>query len=216
MKKLIEDLISEGFLKTPRIINAFLHIDRIDFVSEELKFEAYVNAPLPIGFGQTISQPATVAFMLELLDPSPGDKILDIGSGSGWQSALLAFIVSHDDDGEELNQNKKGKIISIELIPELESMGRRNIFKYNFIKKGIVETHCLNATNGFSPEAPYQKIIAAASINKIPEEWKRQLKTYGSIVAPVDSSLWRYTKMRDGSFKEEEFPGFTFVPFVKE
>ncbi|MCR4284268.1 MAG: protein-L-isoaspartate O-methyltransferase [Parcubacteria group bacterium] len=216
MNKLIEDLVSEGFLKTPRIINAFRHIDRADFVPEELKFEAYVDAPLPIGFGQTISQPLTVAFMLELLDPKPGDKILDIGSGSGWQTALLAFIVSHNDIGEELPADKKGKIISIELIPELEAMGRKNIFKYNFIKKGIVDVHCLNAAKGFPSEAPYEKIIAAASTDEIPKEWENQLKVYGSIVAPIESSLWRYKKKEDGSFEKEEFPGFAFVPFIKE
>lgn len=216
MQRLIEDLVSEGYLKTPRIINAFIHIDRADFVPEELKFEAYVNAPLPIGFGQTISQPATVAFMLELLDPKPGDKILDIGSGSGWQTALLAFIVSHDEIGEELEPEKNGKIIAIELIPELEIMARKNIFKYNFIKKGVVEIHCLNATKGFSREAPFEKIIAAASTDKVPEEWKKQLSSRGTIVAPVHLSLWRYKKMEDGSFEEEEFPGFAFVPFIKE
>ncbi|PIR57834.1 MAG: protein-L-isoaspartate O-methyltransferase [Parcubacteria group bacterium CG10_big_fil_rev_8_21_14_0_10_38_31] len=215
MQRLIEDLVSEGYLKTPRIINAFRHIDRADFVPEELKFEAYVNAPLPIGFGQTISQPSTVAFMLELLDPKPGDKILDIGSGSGWQTALLAFIVSHNDEGEELEPEKEGKITTIELIPELEMMARKNVSKYNFIKKGIVEIHCLNATKGFSREAPFEKIIAAASTDKIPEEWKRQLNVGGIIIAPISLSLWRYKKNEDGSFKEEEFPGFAFVPFIE-
>ena len=78
---LIKSLISEGYLKTPRIIEAFHVIDRADFVLPEQKDDAYGNYPLPIGEGQTISQPLTVAFMLELLEPQPGEKILDIGSG---------------------------------------------------------------------------------------------------------------------------------------
>ncbi len=219
MRKLIENLISEGVLKTPRIIDAFAHIDRADFVPEELKFEAYVNAPLPIGFGQTISQPLAVAFMLELLNPQPGEKILDIGSGSGWQTALLAYIASRDEDGKELPPSEKGKVISLELIPELEAMSRKNIFKYNFIKKGVVEVHCLNATNGFIKEAPYDRIIAAASTDEIPEEWKKQLKAGGIIVAPIGTSIWSYKKKvaQDAEqFEKIEFPGFAFVPFVKE
>ena len=94
MKYLIKELMAEGILKTPSIIEAFEKVDRKDFVPEELKDKAYLNTPLPIGYGQTISQPLTVAFMLELLQPQAGDKVLEIGSGSGWQTALLAHMVS--------------------------------------------------------------------------------------------------------------------------
>src|SRR3989338_8071025 len=105
---LIDDLIGGGYLKTPLIIEAFKKIDRADFVSENLRDEAYENYPLPIGFDQTISQPLTVAFMLELLQPQPGEKILDIGSGSGWTTTLLAFCVG-----------KEGRGFGLERIPEL-------------------------------------------------------------------------------------------------
>ena len=108
MKQLIKNLISSGYLKTPEIINAFYKIDRIDFVPEELKYEAHTNTPLPIGYGQTVSQPLTVAFMLELLQPKSGHKILDVGSGSGWQSVLLACLAGN-----------KGRVIAVERIPEL-------------------------------------------------------------------------------------------------
>src|SRR3989338_8376913 len=94
MKYLIKELMEEGILKTPSIIDAFEKVDRKDFVLEELKDKAYLNTPLPIGYGQTISQPLTVAFMLELLQPEKGNKILEIGSGSGGQSALAAPGVS--------------------------------------------------------------------------------------------------------------------------
>ena len=93
--ELVENLIEREYLKTPLIIEAFKNINRADFVPENLKDEAGVDAPLPLGFGQTISQPLTVAFMLELLRPQPGDKILDVGAGSGWTSALLGWCVSN-------------------------------------------------------------------------------------------------------------------------
>ena len=89
---LIDNLIAEGWLKTPRIIEAFRKIKRVDFLPEDIKNLAELNEALPIGWGQTISQPLVVAFMIEQLDPQPGDKILDVGSGSGWTTALLAEI----------------------------------------------------------------------------------------------------------------------------
>ncbi len=120
-KELVEHLIKRGVLKTPKIIEAFKKIDRKDFVKEEFLEEAYFDTPLPIGFGQTISQPYTVAFMLELLEPKEGDTVLDIGSGSGWTTALLAYIVGN-----------KGKVIGVERIKELVEFGKKNLAKYKF------------------------------------------------------------------------------------
>ncbi|MGC8851948.1 MAG: protein-L-isoaspartate O-methyltransferase family protein, partial [Minisyncoccia bacterium] len=89
-QQLVLSLIEDGWLKTPQIIEAFLNIKREDFVPDNEKEIAYLNTALPIGFNQTISQPLVVAFMLELLQPQKGEKILDIGSGSGWTTALLS------------------------------------------------------------------------------------------------------------------------------
>lgn len=204
MENLINQLIREGYLKTPRIIEAFREIKREDFVPESLKDEADVNAPLPIGWGQTISQPLTVAFMLELLQPEPGDKILDIGAGSGWQTAMLAYIVG-----------KKGKIFAVERIPELMEFGEKNVGKYNFIEKGIVSFICGDGSRGLKMEAPFDRIIVAAAAEKIPEFWKEQLKIEGRLVTPVKSSIWLLIKESEKKFKEQEFPGFAFVPLIE-
>jgi len=203
MEALIQNLIKEGYLKTSLIIEAFRSIDRKDFVLEEFEDDADVNAPLPIGYGQTISQPLTVAFMLELLQPQPGEKILDIGAGSGWQTALLAYCVQPN-----------GKVIAIELIPELAEFGRKNVAKYNYIKKGIVEFICGDGSRGLEKEAPFDKIIAAASAKELPKEWREQLKIGGRIVAPIENSIWLFIKKSNTEFEEIEYPGFVFVPLI--
>ncbi len=203
---MINSLIKDGYLKTPEIIEAFKEIDRKDFTLEEYKNEAYVNAPLPIGFGQTISQPLTVAFMLELLEPKAGEKILDVGAGSGWVCAILARIVG-----------EKGKIISIERIPELKEMAERNIAKYNFLKKGIVILILGDGSKGYKKEAFYDKIIAgAAAYDDIPFEWKKQLKIGGRITAPVKNSIVVIDKTGKNEYTKKEYFGFSFVPLVRD
>lgn len=221
-QELINELTSGGYLKAPLLIKAFQKIDRGDFIPKNLKSSAYANEPLPIGEGQTISQPLTVAFMLELLNPQPGEKILDIGSGSGWQAALLSYIVG-----------EKGKVIAIERILQLKAMTEENVGKYSFIKKGIVKVIWDDGSKGVPkdlvPEGGFDKIIAAAAIyprestpsprnsaigNLIPNEWKNQLKIGGRLVAPVGHSIFVIDKISETEFKEQEHYGFSFVPLV--
>lgn len=202
---LIENLTKEGWLKTPRIIEAFKKIQRADFLPEDIKNLAELNEALPIGFGQTISQPLVVAFMIEQLEPQPGDKILDVGSGSGWTSGLLGEIVGD-----------KGKVIAIEIISELKEFGERNVSKYNFIKKGQVQFICADGSKGYSKEAPFDKILASASAREIPQAWKEQLKIGGRIVTPIGSSIWLFVKKTEKEFQEIEYPGFAFVPLITE
>lgn len=206
---LVDSLINSGYLVTPSIIEAFKKIDRINFVSEEAKSIAYLNEALPIGEGQTISQPAVVAFMLELLQPQAGDKVLDIGAGSGWTTALLACIVTR----EEASQSEKGKVTALEVIPELVDFGKENVKKYNYIEKGVVDFVCADGRKGFQEEAPFDRILVSASAeDKCPEELKKQLRKGGRIVIPLGGSIWLLQKQEEGKFKEWEFPGFAFVP----
>lgn len=213
MDELIDKLIRQGYLKTPLIIEAFRKINREDFVSKSLKQEADINAPLPIGYGQTISQPLTVAFMLELLQPQPGDKILDVGSGSAWQTALLAYCVSGPPAGG-------GKVFAIERIPELVELGKKNIAKYNYVEKGIVEFFEGDGSRGLKEKAPFDKIVVAASAEEVPEELKKQLKIGGRLVIPIKDSIWLFIKNPPAGgrteFEEHEHYGFAFVPLIRE
>jgi len=211
----VSNLIKQGVLKTPRIIEAFEKIDRADFVPGELKEQSYINEPLSIGEGQTISQPYTVAFMLELLQPEPRDKIFEIGFGSGWQTTILAYIVSQNGNQKSKIKNQNlGKIYAVERIPKLFRFGRKNVAKYGFIKNGIVKAIGGDATLGLKRHAPFDKIIAAASAQEIPDEWLRELKVGGRLVAPIKNSIWLYIKKSETDFEKKEFPGFVFVPLI--
>lgn len=215
---LIDDLVQKGWLKTSRIIEAFKKIKRADFLPEDIKNLSEFNEALPIGHNQTISQPLVVAFMLELLQPKIGDKILDIGSGSGWTSALLGHIVSGGELKSKIKAQKsktRGKVIAIEVIPELKAFGERNVAKYNFIEKGIVEFICADGTKGYIKEAPFDKILCSAAAQaEIPLFWKKQLKIGGRIVTPVNNSIWLLIKKSEEEFEKHEYPGFVFVPLV--
>ena len=201
-ESLIQSLIDERFLKTPSLIEAFRAIDRADFVPKELRDEAYGNYPLPIGYGQTISQPLTVAFMLELLAPQSGEKILDVGSGSGWTTALLSYLVGD-----------KGRVVAVEIIPELCVWGNENVEKYNFVAKSIAEFICDNGKNIIDRQ--FDKILSgAASDAAIPDWWRRQCAVGGRIVAPVAGSIWLFIKKSETEWEEKEYPGFAFVPLV--
>jgi len=205
MQQLIDQLIEEGYLKTPTIIEAFKYVSRKDFLPEELQDQARLNIPLPIRFGQTISQPLTVAFMLEHLQPKKGDIILDVGTGSGWQAALLAYIVG-----------EKGRVFGVERIPQLVQFARSNTEKYNFPQLKIIYG---DGTKGIPDEAPFDKIIVAAASNEdVPVDLVAQLANQGSLLIPIgewDQELLLMKKDKNGEISRETFPGFQFVPLIR-
>ena len=209
MSLVIEQLIADRVIKNPLLVEAFRGIKRQDFVRAEDKYEAEANAPIPIGSGQTISQPFTVAMMLEWLDPRPSDRVLDIGSGSGWQSALLAHVVGHSDGG---------LVVAIERIAELKTFGEQNIAKYNYISSGIVKCFLGDGGFGYQEFAPYNRVIAAAGAAKIPEPLLDQLAIGGRLVMPVgdewSQSIVVVDKIGDKQYKEERHAGFVFVPLI--
>lgn len=195
---LINSLRDRGALQTKPIIDAFEEIRRIDFVLPEYRDIAYYDEALPIRFHQSISQPYTVAFMLECLEPAPGEKILDIGAGSGWTTALLAAVVG-----------TSGSVRGIELVPELVEFGKHNLAKYDFPQAEIVRS---GAALGDIDHAPYDKILVSASSGSVPQELMDQLRIGGTMVVPVNDAVWRIKKISVSDMEIDQFEGFVFVP----
>lgn len=195
---LIERLISEGLLKSPRIIKAFREIPRHLFVRErDVKF-AYSDYPLPIGYGQTISAPHMVAIMTELLEPGKSEKFLEIGSGSGWQAAILSRLVR--------------KVWTIEFDPYLAEFARRNLER-----AGVKNVEVIKGDGwlGYPKKAPYDKTIATCAVPGISRHWIEQLKDKGIIIAPVGGSWFQELtvgRKARGKLKTENHGGCAFVP----
>ena len=205
MEHLLLQLKERNVLTDPRIEGALHAIDRARFVPKEKRLEAYQNYPLSIGYGQTISQPETVVFMLELLKAQPGDTVLDVGSGSGWQSALLGHIVG-----------EKGYVHGMEIVSELADMSKKAIESYDFLSDGRVTIHEKSAQEGLPEKAPFERIIAAAELPEdIPASWIQQLAPGGRIVAPVKDKIVLLIKDENGEMERHEYPGYMFVPFVE-
>jgi protein-L-isoaspartate(D-aspartate) O-methyltransferase len=201
---LVENLIANGTLKTPEVVRAFSKLDRARFLPPEKTAEANEDRPIFIGYGQTISQPSTVAFMMELLKIRPGQKILDIGFGSGWTTALLAELAGD-----------RGQIYATEIVPQLKEFGQKNVLKAGFHN---VKFSTSNGSIGLESEAPFDRILCSASAPTIPQPLKKQLAEEGGrLVIPVGeitSSVFLVRRLMKETFVKKEYPGFLFVPLI--
>ncbi|MGB2706442.1 MAG: protein-L-isoaspartate(D-aspartate) O-methyltransferase [Candidatus Omnitrophota bacterium] len=198
-KRMVEEQIIRRGVKDTRVIDAMLEVPRHRFVLPGMENAAYEDTPLPIGYGQTISQPYIVAFMTEALDLKEGDKVLEIGTGSGYQAAVLAEMGC--------------EVYSIEIIPELAEEARR---KLNGMRYQNVTVRCGDGYMGWEEEAPFDAIIVTAAPPGIPQNLVDQLKEGGRMVAPVGTfsqELYLITKTKDGVKRKSLLP-VRFVPMV--
>lgn len=198
--EMIKTIEEEYGFNSPKVFSSILQIKRENFISKEYVNEAYKDKALPIGFGQTISQPYTVAFMTHLLTLREDDVVLEIGTGSGYQAAVLSKLVK--------------KVYSVEIIKELAKKAKKSLAK-STIENVVVKTG--SGESGLQKYAPYDAILVTAGAKDVPIELINQLKTGGRLVIPVGKKdtmqMLRITKKKNG-IKIEEFGKFSFVPFV--
>lgn len=205
--KLVRQLERERIIKSKQVKDAFLKVPRYKFVLDRYKHYAHVDEPIPIPAGQTISAPHMVAIMLEIADLKEGMNVLEIGTGSGWNAALIYELV-------------KGDVYTIERIPELVEFAKRNLERAGY--KDKIHVILGDGTKGFPPKAPYDRIIVTAGAPKVPKPLIEQLKVGGKLIIPVGSyhlwqELYEVIKLDEkGKTKIMNHGGVAFVPLIGE
>lgn len=205
MSKLVNDLVQKGYLKSERIIDAFSEISRVEFVSEDFRLQADANVALPIGYGKIIPDPLIMAMIMEILDPQEGCQILDATAGSGWTTALLAFICG-----------KNGKVLAVESNLELKKIGEYNVDKFGYIKKGIVQFFGEGEFENHLANMKFDRILVSSGIGEKHTKLKNQLNIGGKMVISINNNVTYWEKKAEDEFEEEKYSGFSLDPlFVR-
>jgi protein-L-isoaspartate(D-aspartate) O-methyltransferase len=200
--RMVERQIEARGIRNPRVLAAMREIPRHLFIPPPYDRSAYEDSPLPIGNGQTISQPYIVALMTELLKPEPEDNVLEIGTGCGYQAAILAKLVR--------------KVTSIERIPAVADLARSNLTALGISN---VEIQTADGTLGYPENAPYNGIIITAATPSVPKPLIEQLAENGRLVAPVGGREIQelvVLSSRKGIISQELHGGVRFVPLIGE
>lgn len=209
-KRLVRETMEGRGIKNARVLAAMRKVRRHLFVPAHARSAAYADRPLEIGYGQTISQPFIVAYMTEAANPQPQDRCLEVGTGSGYQAAVLAELCA--------------KVFTIEYIPQLAELAKKNLRAAGY-GPDRVELYTGDGYRGWPEEAPFQVIVVTAAPPKVPRPLLDQLALRGRLIVPVGPDddtqyleLWtRAAKQGDqGLFSREELLGVRFVPFLGE
>lgn len=200
-RRMVEEQVIARGVTDPRVIDAMLKVPRHKFVEEALAGKAYQDAPLPIGEKQTISQPYMVAVMSEALMLDGSERVLEVGTGSGYQAAVLALLAD--------------RVYSLERIPSLARRARKVLDDNGFSKVNI---RLADGTVGWQGMGPFDGIIVTAGAPKVPQEYLDQLSLGGRLIIPVGDResqvLMRITRVGEAEYKEEKMLGCRFVPLI--
>lgn len=200
-RRMVEEQVVNRGVTDPRVIDAMLNVPRHKFVEEALAGKSYQDAPLPIGEKQTISQPYMVAVMSEALMLDGSEKVLEVGTGSGYQAAVLALLAD--------------RVFSLERISSLARSARKALDSSGFSKVNI---RLADGTLGWQDMAPFDAIIVTAGAPDVPQEYLNQLSIGGRLVIPVGDResqvLLRITRVSENEYKEEKMLGCRFVPLI--
>jgi protein-L-isoaspartate(D-aspartate) O-methyltransferase len=201
---MVERQIESRGIREPTILEAFRSVPREEFLADEYRDIAYGDHPIPIEAGQTISQPYIVALMIHAAEIRAGDRVLEVGAGSGYAAAVMSWIA--------------GQVIAIERQPDLVEVAQERMQRLGYDNVRIVEG---DGTRGWAGEAPYDAILAAASGSHVPPAWVEQLADGGRIVMPVGDPGWvqklvKVTKGPGGKLITEDLGAVRFVPLIGE
>ncbi len=203
-RQLVHRLKRFGYVKSEKILQAMEKVPRHEFLPLEARSHAYVDSPIPIGLGQTISAPHMIGIMLEALDPQPGNKVLEIGAGSGYHAALM---------GELVRPN--GKVYTVERLEALGLQARETINRLGF--GDVVEVSIADGSAGLAEHAPYDRITVAAAAPAVPRPLEEQLADNGRLLVPVGDRGYQdliLVVRRGDHLERSELGGVVFVPLI--
>jgi protein-L-isoaspartate(D-aspartate) O-methyltransferase len=198
-QRMVREQIERRGVRDPAVLDAMARVPRHLFVPPDLSARAYEDYPLPIGAQQTISQPYIVAYMTEAIKPQPGDRVLEVGTGSGYQAAVLASIVA--------------EVFTIEILPDLAQVARQRVADLGYDNVTVLTA---DGFLGWPEKAPFDSILVTAAPAEVPAPLLEQLKVGGRLVIPVgsgDQQLVRLTRTPDG-FRRESLLPVRFVPMT--